>query len=239
MTAWWEGTLATLDTETTGTDPEQDRMVTGCLDIYGPSNDLDLSLRTVVNPGILIPAAATEVHGYTTEKVQEIGADPVEALLQIEQGLQHVAQYKIPLVIYNAPYDLTLLDREFRRHLQRPLPLAYPVIDPMVLDKHVDRYVSGSGQRKLEPTARRYGVEVDDWHTADADAYAAMAIARRMGEKYEQTLPADLRELWRLQVRLKQGQAADLQNYFARVGKTNDDGTPILIDGQWPMIAHA
>ena len=142
-------------------------------------------------------------------------------------------------MIYNAPYDLTLLDREFRRHLSRPLPLAYPVIDPMVLDKHVDRYVKGSGQRKLEPTARRYGVEVGDWHTAEADAYAAMAIARRMGEKYEQTLPADLRELWRLQVRLKEGQAAELQDYFARVGKTNDDGTPIVIDGQWPMIARA
>ena len=76
MTPWWEGPLATLDTETTGTDPEQARLVTGCLSVPGPSNDLDLSLRIVVNPGVEIPAEAAAVHGYTTARAVELGTDP-------------------------------------------------------------------------------------------------------------------------------------------------------------------
>lgn len=234
---WWEGPLATLDTETTGTDVETDRVVTACLDVYDRLNRIDLTLRMLVNPGVPIPEAATNVHGITDEKVAAEGQQPGVAFGILEQALDHVAAQKIPLVVYNAPFDLTLLDREFRRHLGHPLTITYPVIDPLVLDRHVDRYVRGKNQRQLEPTARRYGVAVADWHTAEADAYAAMAITRKMGTKFEQTLPTDLKDLWRLQVRLKAGQAAEMQSYFANVGKANDDGTPIIIDPSWPMKA--
>lgn len=235
--SWWEGPLATLDTETTGIDVESDRLVTACLDMYGPSNNLDLTLRMVVDPGVPIPKAASDVHGYTAERIAQTPAavGPVEALEALEQGLEYITEHKMPVVIYNAPYDLTLIDREMRRHLGHGLDLRFPVIDPLVLDKHADPYVRGKNQRRLEPTARRYGVEVGDWHTAEADAFAAMAIARKIGEKFEQTLPHDLKDLWRLQVRAKAGQAAHLQGWFAETDKKNDDGTPIIIDPSWPM----
>ena len=54
----------------------------------------------------------------------------------------------------NAPFDLTLLDRELRRHRAASLshylgqnPLR--VLDPRVLDKHLDRYRKG---RRRRPT---------------------------------------------------------------------------------------
>lgn len=53
-----------------------------------------------------------------------------------------------PLVVMNAPFDLTLLDRELKRHRASSLgpylqnsPLC--VLDPRVLDKHLDRYRKG------------------------------------------------------------------------------------------------
>ena len=237
MSAWWQEPLATLDTETTGVDPEQDRIVTAVLDVYDATGTQVESLSLLLDPGIEIPQAATAVHGITTDKARADGVDPVTGLSMLSVALQDVWERAIPLVVYNAPYDLTLIDRELRRHLHTPLILAGPVIDPLVIDKQVDRYVRGAGQRQLGPTCARYGVQITDWHTAEADAYAAQAVARRMGEKYDTQMPSTLHDLWRWQASLRRDQAADLQAYFARIGKTNDDGTPIVIDGQWPMRA--
>ena len=235
MNAWWEGILATLDTETTGTDVENDRVVTAVLDVYDAADTQLETLSLLLDPGVEIPDEAAAVHGITTDKARADGVDPVTGLSMLMVAIQDVWERGIPLVVYNAPFDLTLLDREFRRHLKSPLVLSGPVIDPLVIDKQVDRFVRGAGQRQLAPTCARYGVQVTDWHTAEADAYAAQAVARRMGEKHDALMPSSLHDLWRWQVSLRRDQAADLQTYFARVGKTNDDGTPIVVDGQWPM----
>lgn len=239
MTAWWEAPLATLDTETTGVDPEQDRVVTAVLDVYDAEGTQLESLSLLLDPGVEIPDEAAAVHGITTDKARADGVDPVTGLSMLSVAIQDVWERGIPLVVYNAPFDLTLLDREFRRHLKAPLVLAGPVIDPLVIDKQVDRFVRGTGQRQLGPTCARYGVQITDWHTAQADAYAAQAVARRMGEKHAALMPSTLHDLWRWQVSLRRDQAADLQTYFARVGKRNDDGTPIVVDGQWPMRQFA
>jgi DNA polymerase-3 subunit epsilon len=237
VTAWWEGPLAAFDTETTGTDVEQDRIVTAVLDVYDADGTQTESLDLLINPGIEIPAAATAINKITTEQVQADGIEPVPALRILLAAIEDVWERKIPIVAYNASFDFTIADREFRRHLGKPLVLAGPVIDPMVIDKQVDRYVKGSGQRQLGPTCARYGVELENWHTAGADAYAAQALARRMGEQHDAQMPSTLQDLWRWQVSLRRDQAADLQQYFARKGQTNDDGSLIVIDGQWPMQA--
>lgn len=231
---WWEGPLATLDTESTGTDVENDRIVTAVLDIY----DMDgrtASMSMMLDPGIEIPEEATLIHGITTGQARADGIDPVTALSRLVGGLASVWANGIPLVVYNAAYDLTLIDRECRRHLGNGLTIAGPVIDPMVIDRHVDRYVNGSGQRKLVPTCIRYGVELTNAHDAEADAAAAHWLARAMGRRYDAQMPSNLYDLAKWQRGLRRDQAADLQAYFARIGNTNPDGTPIIIDGQWPM----
>lgn len=233
---WWEGQLATLDTETTGTDVENDRIVTAVLDVYDTAGRL-ASLSMLLNPGIEIPQAATDVHGITTAMAVADGVPPETALSRLAGALAAVWVEGIPLVVYNAAYDLTLIDREMRRHLGNGLTIAGPVIDPMVIDRHVDRYVKGSGQRQLVPTCLRYGVALDNAHNAEADARAAVELARAMGQRHDAQMPATLTDLWRWQQGLRRDQAADLQRYFARIGNTNEDGTPITIDGQWPMQA--
>jgi DNA polymerase-3 subunit epsilon len=231
---WWDGPLATLDTETTGTDVENDRIVTAVLDVYDVAGR-SASMPLMLDPGIEIPEAATLIHGITTEQAREEGMPPVTALSRLAGGLASVWAEGIPVVVYNAAFDVTLIDREMRRHLGNGLTIAGPIIDPMVIDRHVDRYVKGSGQRQLAPTCLRYGVELDNAHNAEADAYAAQALARAMGRKHDDKMPSSLADLYRWQQGLRRDQSTDLQAYFARIGNTNDDGSPIVINGDWPM----
>jgi DNA polymerase-3 subunit epsilon len=233
---WRDGYLATLDTETTGTDPENDRIVTAVLDVYGADGTQARSTSLLVNPGVEIPQTATDVHGITNEQAQAEGVDPGAAVAALIGAMYQAWADDLPIVVYNAAYDLTLIDRESRRHLATPLTLAGPIIDPMVIDRHVDRYVKGSGQRQLQPTCARYDIAVDDWHTASADAYAAQALARAISAKHDAQMPSNLGDMWRWQRTLRRDQAKGLQDYFASIGKTNDDGSPIVIPGDWPMI---
>ena len=62
---WFERPLCAFDTETTGPKPKQDRLVTACVArIDGAAVQLH---NYIADPGIEIPAEATEVHGVTTE----------------------------------------------------------------------------------------------------------------------------------------------------------------------------
>lgn len=231
---WWAGPLATFDTETTGTDVENDRIVTAVLDIYD-ADGRTASLPLLLNPGIEIPEAATLIHGITTEQAHADGIAPVTALSRLVAGLTAVWAQGIPVVAYNAAYDFTILDRECRRHLGIPLMITGPVIDPLVIDKHINRYVKGS--RKLDATCLRYGVELDNAHNAEADARAALMLAREIGSRYDMQMPRTLPELYRWQQSLRADQSASYQDYLFRKGTTNDDGTPVLINGEWPMQA--
>ena len=94
----------------------------------------------------------------------------------------------IPLVVYNAPYDLSLLDRECRRHRVEPLGYPHPVIDPLVIDKAVDRY--RKGKRTLVAAAERYGVDLDPENDK-----AVSAVMRILGVTAMSVAPRVLVEL--------------------------------------------
>lgn len=61
--------LVVLDTETTGTDPQSDRIVHLGLIRLDPDGSSD-EFETLVNPGLPIPAAATAVHGIDDAGVE-------------------------------------------------------------------------------------------------------------------------------------------------------------------------
>ena len=63
--------LLALDTETTGPDPVNDRIVElGGAYLYGGAPH-GPPLKSRVNPGVYIPAAATNVHGVRNEDVED------------------------------------------------------------------------------------------------------------------------------------------------------------------------
>lgn len=230
---WHLGRLAGFDTETSGVDVENDRIVTASIVEVGgglppvpPANwlsDVD---------GMEIPTAASDIHKVTTERARAEGRPAREVVEQLVAALSHLILAGTPLVIMNAPFDLTLLDREARRHGVQPLTDivgdGLHVIDPRVLDKHVDTF--RQGKRTLADLCRLYGVRLDGAHSADADATAACRVAWRLGPQYPGLAGLDLPELHKAQTEWAAEQAASFQAHLRRKGETD-----AVIDGSWPL----
>ncbi|MFJ6213646.1 exonuclease domain-containing protein [Streptomyces sp. NPDC092296] len=233
MTLWYEGPLASFDTETTGVDVESDRIVSAAL-VLQPSPGAPVHTRDwLADPGVPIPEAARAVHGISDARVREHGRPPHAVVEEVALALAAQARAGVPLVVMNAPYDLTLLDRELRRHRGRPLgdyltdaPLL--VLDPRVLDKHIDRY--RKGRRTLTDLCAHYGVVLGSAHDAAADALASLELVRVLGARHPATLgghsPAELHQR---QATWHAAQARGLQEWFDRAG------TPERVDTAWPL----
>ncbi len=231
----------TFDTETTGPNPTEDRIVTAALIVRGGGRP-DTVMSWLINPGIPIPAESTEVHGIDDAKAAE-GADPKDALDDIADRLTAGLRYGMPLVAFNLSFDWTVLNCDLERHSlptmgQRLSDMrTLPLIDPHVIDKQVDKYVKGSGMRKLKPTAERYEVELKDWHTAEADALAALLIAEAQFEKYPQLNSMGPQQLFTAQRAWRAEQQAGLQKWFRTKATAEQGGDPDkVIDGSWPLV---
>ncbi|MET9465839.1 exonuclease domain-containing protein [Streptomyces sp. NPDC006544] len=232
-----------FDTETTGPDPTQDRIITAALIARGGGLP-DKTMSWLINPGIPIPAEATEVHGIDDAKAAT-GADPAAALDDIADHLAKALVYGMPVIAFNLSFDWTVLARDLERHQlptmaeRLPYGAAPTLLDPHVIDKQFDRYVKGTGMRKLKPTAERYGVELTDWHTAEADALAALLIAEAQFERFPLLggyMPASLFDQ---QKRWRADQQAGLQQWFRTKATSEQGGDPNkVIDGSWPLIPH-
>ncbi|MFJ5532167.1 3'-5' exonuclease [Streptomyces sp. NPDC093261] len=233
MACWYEGPLAAFDTETTGVDVETDRIVSAAVVVQDAPGTRPRVSRWLVNPGVPVPAEATAVHGLTEEHLQHNGRWPSPVMEEIARELGEHAALGRPLVVMNAPFDLTLLDRELRRHRASALdrwfasePLC--VLDPRVLDKHLDRY--RKGRRTLTDLCAHYGVALEGAHDAAADAMAALDVVRALGRRYaarlERLTPV---ELHTLQTGWHAAQARGLQAWFARSGSEE------VVDPAWPL----
>ncbi|MEY9850200.1 exonuclease domain-containing protein [Streptacidiphilus sp. MAP5-3] len=233
MTLWHEGPLASFDTETTGVDVERDRIVTAALVLQdAPGGELR-RLDWAVDPGLPIPAQATAVHGLTDSWAREHGRAPGVVVEEIAHALAESARAGRPLVVMNAPYDLTLLDRELRRHRNLMLSHYFSgtpllVLDPWVLDKHLDRY--RKGRRTLAALCASYDVPLADAHDAGADATAAMELTRAIGRRHHGRLEGlTTAELHLRQAVWHAAQARGLEQWFSR------SGTPTPVDRAWPL----
>ncbi|MEU5426918.1 exonuclease domain-containing protein [Streptomyces olivoreticuli] len=233
--SWHLGRLAGFDTESTGVDVENDRIVTACVVQCGGGHPTR-SATWMADPGIEIPEGAAKIHGVTTEQARAEGQPAGQVVEQVIAALSQVVLAGIPLVAMNATFDLTMLDREARRHNVRPLSELVGdqlrVIDPRVLDKKVDRFRRGG--RKLEDLCRTYDVRLDGAHTADADAIAACRVAWRIAQKEPAIGTASLDVLHEQQIGWAAEQAASLAAHFART-----PGKEHLADGvrpEWPVV---
>ena len=209
-------------------DVETDRIVAAYL---GDGSTSDLSW--LVDPGIALPADATAIHGITTDEVRAHGRPAAEAIGEIVDALARALAAGIAVVTYNAAFDFTMLDRECRRYrlqtledqLRRPVS---PVVDPWILDKHVDRY--RSGHRTLPDVSKVYGVPLLETHDARADALAALGVARALTVRYPDVAALTVEALHELQVGAARDQAANFAAYLERQGITGRE-----VGGDWPV----
>lgn len=219
---WHTGPLLGFDTETTGVDTATARIVTAAI------VDGDAAATWLIDPGVEIPAAASRVHGISTEHARANGIEPALALSEIAQALTKAAEADTPIVAYRAGYDLTLLSHELDRHGLPAVPWQrLRVIDPFVLDKKADKF--RRGKRTLSAVCEHYGVALDAAHSASGDATAAVALARAIGERHASLAAMNPAELHAAQIGWHADDAAGLEAYFRRQGREE------TIDTRWPL----
>lgn len=222
--------IAVFDLETTGVSTSDDRIVTAYVGVLGDDGSVLDESRWLADPGIEIPSGATAVHGITTEHARAEGRPAREVVSEIVTALRLLLAAGIPVVAYNAAYDLSLLRHEAIRHGLEPIADPSPVVDPLVIDKKIDTY--RKGKRTLDIVAAHYGVELTDAHDAAADAIAAGRIALAIAARFGDDLPANTSELHDAQVAWAAEQAESLTRYFIKVGKFSPGQA---IDGSWPI----
>lgn len=233
---WHRELLIGFDLETTGTDPLEARIVTAA--VIEVADGVRRGHRTwLADPGIPIPAGATAVHGITDARAAAEGSPPDRVADAVADALTGYWRAGVPVVAYNAPFDLTLLAAELRRHELPSLaerldgaPVG-PVIDPLTVDRAVDRYRKGS--RRLSAVCVEYGVELEDAHDASADALAAARLARAIALRHPKVAALGAGALHERQVGWAAERAADFQAYLRRKGEGG-----AVVDGGWPLHAE-
>lgn len=225
----WHEELGVFDLETTGVDTETARIVTAHVGVINERGVTVSRQDWVIDPMIEIPDAAAAVHGYTTERVRYEGMDAAIGVAEIVASLRVLFERGVPVVAYNAPYDFTVLNREAKRHGITALDSPAPIIDPLVIDKAVDRY--RKGKRTLEMTAQFYGVDLgDDAHDAGFDAVAAGRVAQALAVKYAADLAMSAAELHAKQVQWFREQ----EENYAEFRRKKLGDLDFVASGTWP-----
>jgi DNA polymerase-3 subunit epsilon len=164
--------LVSLDLETTGIDPQRDRIVEICLLKFLPDG-LCEPFVTRINPGMPIPNQATAIHGITDADVadQPLFGQVVDQVQTFLDGCD--------LCGFNIKrFDLQLLYAEFQR-AGKTLPLDnLAILDTMEL---FHRYEP----RDLKAAVRFYlNREHTHAHSATGDAFAAVEVLDAMVSRY-------------------------------------------------------
>lgn len=166
--------IAVIDLETTGINLSSDRIVEIAIVRISPDGEKKVK-RKIINPGIPIPPASTEVHGISNEMVKDAPT--------FKQVANEVKQFidNCDLAGYNSNrFDIPLLMEEFLR-----AGMEMDFGDRKLLD--VQKIFHMMEQRTLSAAYRFYCNKIlEGAHSAEADATATWEVLEAQIEKYPQ-----------------------------------------------------
>ena len=206
MATFAEVPVLVFDTETTGIDTDEARIVEfgGCLATPGAD---DVLISSFVNPGIPIPPDAAAVHRITDAMVAT-----AESWAYVGQRVwKRIADLDDAggvLVAFNARYDVAVLNAETTRHGLLGQLHVDEVLDPWVF---VSWHHRGWRSRTLGDACLHYGVALGDAHSASDDAAMTMALLRAMVARG--VIPDDVDQAFRLQRTLRERLDAEWAKY--------------------------
>lgn len=168
-----EDTLfAVVDVETTGLDPESDRILQVAAVVVDATGRVVEEFDTVVKP----ESPAEYEHGG--EEIHQIARETVEKGMPLSAALDNVMSVVDGRLFtaHNATFDLGFLRAESRRVGREWTISQY--VDTLELSRRTD--TSGERRHNLEALCRHYGVSRERAHEAVADARAAASILVRL-----------------------------------------------------------
>lgn len=183
--------LVFLDLETTGLDPNKDRVVEiGLVKLHPDGRRETLVER--VDPGIDIPEAATKVHGIATQEVRGLFGKP--RLSQVASRIVEFIGDADLAGFNNLAYDNQLFLAECRRHSIRFSLDGRRIVDVKLIfhgkETSWDRFLMGP--RTLTAAVRHYlGRELEGAHSAGADAAATADVLAVQLQRHPE-LPRDI-----------------------------------------------
>lgn len=221
------------DTETTSKNPVEARIVSAAIVARGGDRP-ERTQTWMINPGVPIPPETTDIHGIDDQIAQERGQDPKATLDTIASTLAACLRYGMPVTAFNTSYDWSVLHYELLRH--NLLPMAerldgeppYTLLDALVLDKQADKYRKGS--RKLKVVAAHYGVHLENWHEAKADALAALGITDEIYLRNPRLNDYNPQRLFLAQQAWREEQQAGLQAHFRKTDPS------AYCAPEWPLV---
>jgi DNA polymerase III epsilon subunit-like protein len=215
---WSALPLVVVDFETSGLDPATCSPVSVAAVRFEGGVEV-ASFYTLLKPDCAIPEEASAIHGITDDMVQD-----APWLETVAGEILDVAYDALP-VAYNAGYDRPILHR-FINGLDCPMfDPAHLWLDPLVVIRTLDKYVSGKGRHKLETCCARWGVELDGAHNALADARATGRLLWRLHEKKKiRDYPAE--QLLALIEERRLVQDAEFQAYLAKMERQANAAPP-------------
>ncbi len=209
---WKRLPLVVIDFETTGLNPENDRVLEMGL-VFFRDGKFEDRHNWLINPGMPVPKESSDVHGITDEQLAD--APFFEQIF--DEVLGHLKD-RVP-VAYNAPFDRKFLHAEAARlgyggltqlgDVPPALDTEAVWIDPLVWVRELQKFEKG---KKLTDVAARMNIPLDNAHRASGDAEATghvlMALAKDMPESYG--------ELVRIQGRYSAQQEAEFAAWRAK-----------------------
>lgn len=226
---WSTEVLYGMDTETTSADPETARIVSSAIVLDHPDAGNHIVGEWLSDPGIEIDLEATAIHGISTEAARANGDDPEKVIREMLSLLEAIRD---PLVMVNAPFDMTILRQEMiRLEIGKLEDIRLPpIIDTLTCDRKLDPY--RRGRRTLTATAAAYGITIKGAHTAPGDIRCSIKLVREMARRYPGFGSCDLAKLQQVQADAHDEWCSDYETYR----RMDDSG--FMISRGWPYQVY-
>lgn len=180
--SWRDVPLAVVDTETTGLDAAEGKVIEIAIVRY-EKGQIAERWSALLDPKMPIPSKAMEISGITDEMVA--GKPSFRDLKWEIWGRLRDRLF----VAWNADFDSAFLAAEFRRcGLSMP---DVPVLDPLVWAKQL---MPSERNHRLESISEKLGFHNPQAHRALYDAETAGKVMFRLAEKVSPELGALLKE---------------------------------------------
>ena len=214
-----------FDLETTGISTSKDRIVQIAL-IGADSDGSQIHFESLVNPQRPIPFPASNVHGIYDADVR--GIDPYSSISgEVSQLIDGAV-----IIGHNVrKFDMPMLETEYFR-LGKVPPKPKAVLDTFELVKRL----KVARPHNLGALCSRYGISLENAHTAGADAAASMLLLWRLSTEYPSSFRRSLKELelWLMHGEVRDdasdlGRGINALECVDELGKIRRDGEHLII----------